>query len=92
MGEHRLCCGKRQRVTDEGASEEGHADLRERIVTILPETAIEGVHVFPRASDDTDGQSATDHFAVRGDVRLHTKPRLGAAGVAPETGDGFIED
>ena len=84
--------GQRQRVPHEGAGEVGDADGGDRVVAILPGAAIQGIHVLALAGDDADGEAATDHLAVAGQVGAHVEVGLGAAGAGTEAGDHLVED
>ena len=88
----RPCRGHRERVTDEGAGEEGNSHFRETVIAVIPCAAVQGVHVFAFAGEHADGHAAADDLAVGGHVRLHAEVFLSAAGGAAEAGDDFVEN
>ena len=71
-------------MADEGAGKEGDADLRHGIVAVLPCSAIEGIHVFPLATDHPQRHPTTNDFAVGDKVRFNTEKGLRAAGAGAE--------
>jgi len=79
-------------VAHEGSRVEGDADLRERIVSVLPGAAVERVHVSWRSGQDAHGHAAGDNLSVGSQIGLDAIQSLHAADVRAEAGDDFVKD
>src|SRR5690606_27952963 len=84
--------GHRERVTDEGAREIGHASGRSRVVAELPGSTVEGIHPGIPSCDYANRHAASDNLAVGADVRLDVVEMLSALRVRAEAGDDLVED
>ena len=79
-------------MTDEGAGEKGHADFRHGVISILPGSAVEGVHVFTLAANHAQRHAAADHLAIGHKVGFDAEEGLGAAGTRAEPQHHFIKN
>ena len=84
--------GKNERMPHEGSRKEGHTNFRKGRVAVLPLPAIESVHEFGRARHHSDGQAASDHFSVRGEVGANAEVGLCSARLDTKTRHDFVED
>jgi hypothetical protein len=84
--------GESDRMANERAREPGDIGLGDRIVPVLPHSAVERIHEARIAGDDADREPAADHLSVGGEVGLHTEPRLDPARVGPKARDHLVED
>ena len=90
--EHRVNRRDGERMTHEGTSEERDAARWERIIAILPEATIKGVHELRLACDNSDRHAAADDLAVGGEIRLHAVIGLSATGTGSQSRHDFIKD
>ena len=56
--------GQRQRVAHKSSCKESYSNLRNRIVAVLPHSAVKGIHEFCPACQNADGHSAANHFSI----------------------------
>src|ERR1700737_2390549 len=92
MVEHSLRRGEREWVPYEGAGEVCHTDRWHRVVSELPRSAIEGIHVLALACDDADRVSTTNQLAVSGQIGLYAEISLPAPGVNSKSRDQLVKD
>src|ERR1700730_6271741 len=79
-------------MTDKDAGKKGDTDLLKRSVPIIPLPAIERVHVFGVASDDTNRDASPDYLAVSGQVSAHAEISLRSAGMHAKPGNNLIKN
>ncbi len=90
--QHRFEAGHGERMSHEGAGEEGDWFLREGIVTVAPVTSVEGVHELSFSGDHTDRHASSDDFSIGREIRVDTVVVLCSARTESESGDDFIKD
>ena len=79
-------------MTDKCSREIGYAGFGLRIIAILPESPVKGVHIFRDAGNCTNRHTAANDFSISAQVGFYTKHGLGAARMHPESADHFIKD
>ena len=91
MHQYRASGGQSQGMPDEGAGEERHAGLGDRLVAKVPDTSVKGVQVLAAARNQANWESATDNLAVGRDVGTNAKDCLCSPGVAAESRDELVK-
>ena len=92
MLQHRFHRRQRERMADERAGKEGHADFGIGVVAVLPHAAIESVHEASFARKNADRHAAGDDLSVGRKIGANAKQRLASALVNAKSGNDFVED
>ena len=92
MHQHRPGRRQCQWVPDKCSRKKSHAHLGSRIVTILPVSTIQRIHVFAFSSHHPDRQAAANDFPIGRDIRLNSEPSGRTARMNAESIDNFVKN
>src|SRR5580765_3961448 len=92
MGKDGSGRGKNEGMSHKRSGKEGHTYFGKGGIAVLPLPAIERVHEFGGARNNPDGQAASDHLSVRGEVGADAEIGLCSAGLDTKTRHDFVED
>ena len=92
LGQRRLGGRHGQGMFAEGAAEKDRLFAGDRVIAILPHTAVNIVHDRGLAGDNADRHAATGDLAIGGQIGLDPIPGLRPAWVDAKTADHLVKD
>ena len=81
-----------QRMPDKSSRKKSYPGRGRGIITVLPVSTIQCVHISRGTGQHADGHSPSHDFPIGGHIGFDTEIFLGAAGSHPEACDHFVKN